>query len=150
MAPQNLLELLQTGTIVDCDTMDLAVTELATFSDCTSNQAIALGELLKPENAAVVKSAVAQRKSARPEKGASLGDQEHGGVSDAELCVELAMVLLQARIAAKITGRVHVQTNPFHSYDTGRTITDARRKSFSFRLGSAVPVSSDFIIDRSY
>jgi transaldolase len=43
------------------------------------------------------------------------------------------MVKLQLDIARHVTGFVHVQTNPFHSYDTEKTIADAKSKlSFSY------------------
>ncbi|TGO86921.1 hypothetical protein BPOR_0266g00040 [Botrytis porri] len=51
MAAQNLLELLRSRTVVDCDTMEFEVAKsLGPFTDCTSNQAIAVFELQKPEN----------------------------------------------------------------------------------------------------
>lgn len=117
-APQNLLQVLQARTIVDCDTMELDVTNLSTFSDCTSNQAIAFGELQKSENEELVRQAV---EAAKTLAGV------HEGISVLELAVEIAMIKLQLAISKKITGFVHIQTNPYHSYDTQKMIADARR-----------------------
>ena len=58
MAGESLLDELGTQTKVDCDTLDASVPQtLGPFEDCTSNQAIALGELKKPENGDVIRAA---------------------------------------------------------------------------------------------
>ncbi|KAL3418791.1 Transaldolase 2 [Phlyctema vagabunda] len=116
---QNLLQLLQSRTIVDCDTMELEVAKtLGPFVDCTSNQAIAYDEVLKPEHRALLQESVelAKRLAA-----------DHPGVTATELAVDIAMVKLQYEISKVVTGFVHVQTNPYHSYDTEKTVKDARR-----------------------
>lgn len=38
------------------------------------------------------------------------------------------MVKLQVQISQQIAGFVHVQTNPYHSYDTGKMVEDATSK----------------------
>ena len=45
------------------------------------------------------------------------------------------MVMLQIDISRYVTGHVHVQTNPYHSYHTDKTVKDARSRShFVFHL----------------
>lgn len=45
-ASQTLLDVLRSRSAVDCDTLDVSVSqELGPFVDCTSNQAIACSEL---------------------------------------------------------------------------------------------------------
>jgi transaldolase len=46
----------------------------------------------------------------------------------AELAVEIAMARLQLEISDHVTGFVHVQTNPYHSYDTEKIVKGARSK----------------------
>ncbi|KAI9641932.1 hypothetical protein NHQ30_009801 [Ciborinia camelliae] len=119
MAPRNLLELLRSRTIVDCDTMEFEVAKsLGAFTDCTSNQAIAFFELGKPENREILLEAVKTAKNLLP---------QYSNVSFEELAVEVAMVKLQFEIASVVTGFVHVQTNPYHSYHTGKMVEDGRR-----------------------
>ncbi|QSZ36571.1 hypothetical protein DSL72_006451 [Monilinia vaccinii-corymbosi] len=119
MAPQNLLELLRSRTVVDCDTMEFDVANsLGSFTDCTSNQAIAFFELQKPENKSLLDETLETAKKL-------LGGYKN--VSYPELAVEVAMVKLQLAIASVVTGFVHVQLNPYHSYDTKKMIEDAGR-----------------------
>ncbi|CAL3964393.1 unnamed protein product [Diplocarpon coronariae] len=120
MAPdQTLLQLLQSRTTVDCDTMDVEVPRtLGLFVDCTSNQAIAYGELQKPVHKSKVDGAVALSKELSP---------KFPEIAAVELAVEIAMVSLQLEISRHVTGFVHVQTNPYYSYDTYKTVQSARR-----------------------
>ncbi|KAK0109988.1 hypothetical protein ONS95_002653 [Cadophora gregata] len=53
--------------------------------------------------------------------------QKYPEVSTQELAVEIVMVILQLKISHHVTGFVHVQTNPYYSYDTGKTVKNARR-----------------------
>ncbi|KAF7889655.1 uncharacterized protein EAF02_002070 [Botrytis sinoallii] len=127
MAPKNLLELLRSRTVVDCDTMEFEVAKsLGPFIDCTSNQAIAFFELQKPENKKLL-----QETAETTEK--LLKTQEYQDVKFSELAVEVAMVKLQFAIASVVTGFVHVQTNPYHSYGTEEMIQDSRRIISIFR-----------------
>ncbi|KAL2069172.1 hypothetical protein VTL71DRAFT_15510 [Oculimacula yallundae] len=115
---QSLLQLLQSRSIVDCDTMDVEVAKsLGPFVDCTSNQAIAYFELLKPVHKARIEKVI--RMAQIPT--ASLT------ISTTELAVEMAMVSLQLEISRHITGLVHVQTNPYYAYDSHKTVDNARR-----------------------
>ncbi|KAF8864612.1 transaldolase [Acephala macrosclerotiorum] len=119
MAPaQNLLQLLQSRTIVDCDTMDVRVPKtLGKFVDCTSNQAIALFELQKPIHKSTVEESVALAKTL---------STKFPEISVKELAVEIAMVKLQLAISYHVSGFVHVQTNPCYSFDSQKTIVNAR------------------------
>ncbi|OJJ80652.1 transaldolase family protein [Aspergillus glaucus CBS 516.65] len=113
------LDYLRTKTVVDCDTLDEQVTKTyGPFVDCTSNQAIAHGELSKPENAALKADSLV-------EAGRLLSRFE--GVDVYELGVEIAMVKLALKIHPHITGHVHIQTNPYYSYSTEKTIVNALR-----------------------
>lgn len=132
---QTLLQLLQSRTIVDCDTMDVEVPKsLGPFVDCTSNQAIAFTEIQKPKHAALIRKSV--------ELAKSLSSEYSKDATVAELAVEIAMVKLQLEISHHVTGFVHVQTNPYHSYDTEKTVKGARRIIQIFRhLDSAFDTS---------
>ncbi|TVY20868.1 Transaldolase [Lachnellula arida] len=119
MAPQTLLQLLQSRSIVDCDTLDVEVPKtLGQFVDCTSNQAIAYGELSKPNNQKLVEDAVTLGKKLT---------STYPDIPPKVLAGEIAMVKLQYEISKHVTGFVHIQTNPYHSYDTEKTVSDAQR-----------------------
>ncbi|KAI5845344.1 transaldolase [Tricharina praecox] len=114
MATQTQLSHLRAQSAIDCDTLDVSVAEaLGPFADCTSNQAIALGELTKPANAPVL-TAAATIALSHPSPTPTL-------VS------EIASCLLSARILPHLTGYVHTQTNPLHAFSTSDTVADARR-----------------------
>ncbi|KUJ23345.1 transaldolase [Mollisia scopiformis] len=127
MAPaQNLLQLLQSRTIVDCDTMDVEVPKtLGRFVDCTSNQAIAYFELQKPIHASTIESSLSMARSLA---------SKFPDISATELAVEIAMVNLQLAISHHVSGLVHVQTNPYYSYDTPKTVENARRIVHIFKF----------------
>ncbi|TVY69024.1 Transaldolase [Lachnellula suecica] len=130
MAPKTLLQWLQFRTLVDCDTMDIEVPQaLGPFVDCTSNQvskaAIAYFELEKPKNQKLIQESVALSK-----KLAST----YPDVLPKVLAGEIAMVMLQHGISKHITGFVHIQTNPYHSYNTLSTIADAHRIVQLFKI----------------
>jgi len=48
------------------------------------------------------------------------------------------MVKLQLEISRHVTGYVHVQTNPYHSYSTDSTVKDAQSKWIRYWLGHKV------------
>lgn len=50
------------------------------------------------------------------------------------------MVKLALRIAPHITGHVHIQTNPYYSFSTEKTIVNALRTPFSFPTPSRCAV----------
>ncbi|KAI3334159.1 transaldolase [Ustulina deusta] len=122
---QTLLDLLRTLSSVDCDTLDVEVAkQLGPFVDCTSNQAIAHNELIKtdaegkPINHQVIEDSIAYARSKT---------SEFVNVNAKEVAVEAMMVKLAHRIAPYRTGYSHVQTNPKYSFDTQKTLANARR-----------------------
>ncbi|PYI06097.1 transaldolase [Aspergillus sclerotiicarbonarius CBS 121057] len=107
------------GSIVDCDTMDEQVAEaLGPFQDCTSNQAIAYNELSKPKHAELLNSSLAKSHSLT---------LDFPDLTVEELAIEIAMISLSLKIAPHITGYIHIQTNPYYSYSTEKTIANALR-----------------------
>ncbi|KAL2833495.1 hypothetical protein BJY01DRAFT_225188 [Aspergillus pseudoustus] len=119
MASPTGLDVLRKRTIVDCDTLDEQIaTTLGPFQDCTSNQAIAFGELSKPEHANLIRTSVTDAEALSP---------RFSGVDTFELAVEIAMVKLALKIAPHIRGYVHIQTNPYESYSTEKTVANAFR-----------------------
>ncbi|KAK7913894.1 hypothetical protein PG985_011597 [Apiospora marii] len=124
-SPQTLLDVLRSHSKVDCDTFDHEVArDLGPFVDCTSNQAIAYGELARLDadggalHADLISSAVAYAQSHRA---------QHEGVGLAEFAVEAMMVKLALRIVPYLTGYSHIQTNPMYSYNKDKTIENAKR-----------------------
>ncbi|KAJ6107636.1 hypothetical protein N7523_008959 [Penicillium sp. IBT 18751x] len=113
------LDYMRSRTVVDCDTMDEEVAKsLGPFQDCTSNQAIAFGELSKPARAEVIAASLADAK---------LLHTKYSSISMGELAVEIGMVRLAIAMAKHIRGLVHVQTNPYYSYSTEKTVINALR-----------------------
>ncbi|KAK8064442.1 transaldolase [Apiospora phragmitis] len=124
-SPETLLDVLRRHSKVDCDTFDHEVArDLGPFVDCTSNQAIAYGELARLDanggalHAELIRSAVAYAQSHHA---------QHAGVGLAEFAVEVMMVKLALRIVPYLTGYSHIQTNPVYSYNKDKTIANAKR-----------------------
>ncbi|KAK9769559.1 putative Transaldolase [Seiridium cardinale] len=126
-----LLDVLRSRSAVDCDTFDDAVPKaLGPFIDCTSNQAsvvlagppyhelIRLDSNGKQVHAELIKASIDFAKSK---------SNKYDGVAEAEVAVECMMVKLALRIVPHLTGYSHIQTNPKYSYDTQKTIDNARR-----------------------
>ncbi|KAL8996198.1 MAG: hypothetical protein Q9188_006618 [Gyalolechia gomerana] len=115
----NLLDYLKSKTQVDVDSLDIAVSiELGPFVDCTSNQADAYTELLKPQHADLLK------------KTAALANEIKGHyhtVNFEELAMELSMLSLALSIAPKITGAILVMVNPLYCYSTPKIIDNGQR-----------------------
>ncbi|KAB8218293.1 hypothetical protein BDV33DRAFT_192819 [Aspergillus novoparasiticus] len=101
-----------------CIDNPLVARALGPFQDCTSNQAIAYGELSKPEHKELITSSVAEARNLL---------SRFPGLSLEELAVEIAMVKLALRIAPHINGHVHIQTNPYYSYSVEKTTVNALR-----------------------
>ncbi|KAL4895967.1 hypothetical protein BDV59DRAFT_171751 [Aspergillus ambiguus] len=121
MASQSGLDLLRARTIVDCDTLnEQVVKNMGPFHDCTSNQAIAYGELSKPENTGILSASVSEARKL-------LTSGRFTSITEAELAVEIATVKLALKIAPHISGHVHIQTNPYYSYSTEQTVVNALR-----------------------
>ncbi|ETS73126.1 hypothetical protein PFICI_15071 [Pestalotiopsis fici W106-1] len=125
-----LLDILRSHSAVDCDTFDETVaSSLGPFVDCTSNQAkylkaIAYHELIRVDgqgdrvHAQLIEDAVVYAKSKRA---------AYPKVDEAEIAVECMMVKLALRIVPYLTGYSHIQTNPQYSYNTQKTIENAKR-----------------------
>ncbi|KAI0380312.1 putative transaldolase [Hypomontagnella monticulosa] len=125
MAGQSLLDVLRSHSAVDCDTFDDEVPKnLAPFVDCTSNQAIAYHELIrpcesgKPLHAQLIRDAI---------DFASSKSSTYPGVDVAELAVEVMMVKLALRIVPYLKGYSHIQTNPKYAYNKQKTIENGKR-----------------------
>lgn len=117
--PFTLLDLLQSKTVVDCDTLDSEVPRVfGKLADCTSNQAIAYVELQRPQHASLL-----QDSAARSDELIKTFE----GVTKSELAVEIAMVKLSLQVAPYISGHVHTQTNPHHVHDFEAIVTNALR-----------------------
>ncbi|KAB8274087.1 hypothetical protein BDV30DRAFT_226190 [Aspergillus minisclerotigenes] len=101
-----------------CIDNPLVARTLGPFQDCTSNQAIAYGELSKPEHKELITSSVAEARNLL---------SRFPGLPLEELAVEIAMVKLALRIAPHINGHVHIQTNPYYSYSVAKTTVNALR-----------------------
>ncbi|MCJ1451354.1 hypothetical protein MMC28_001690 [Mycoblastus sanguinarius] len=134
-SPTSLLQLLQSRTAVDCDTLDADVAEnLGPFQDCTLNQAIAFNEIQGDQHKSLLHSSVALAKLV-------LGHFQN--VTFADLAVEIAMIKLSHRMIPHVRGFIHVQTNPLHSYCTSKTADDARRM-----INLSKHIDPDFDISR--
>jgi len=117
----SLLDQLRTKSHVDIDSLDVsAARSLGPFRDCTSNQAIAFGELQLHQHARILKHAAqrAQRMHSR---------LPFSGVSLVDLAVEVATVTLALLMLPHLTGRIHVQANPFDAYSTSKTVACGER-----------------------
>ncbi|PWY96351.1 transaldolase [Aspergillus sclerotioniger CBS 115572] len=119
MTIQTGLDYIRSRSIVDCDTLDEEVAKtLGPFQDCTSNQAIAYNELCKPKHTELIQASLAKSQSII---------QDFPGLTVEELAIEIAMLSLSVKIAPHITGYIHVQTNPYYSYSTQKTVQNALR-----------------------
>lgn len=93
--PKTLLDCLRQHTTVDCDTLDVSVPQtLGPFEDCTSNQAIAYGELQEHRHKDLV------RKSAHLAKSLLL---KFEAVSFEALAVEIGVCLRFQRLTCTLT-----------------------------------------------
>ncbi|KGO65305.1 Aldolase-type TIM barrel [Penicillium italicum] len=119
MAVQTGLDYMRSRTQIDCDTMnDQVAKSLGPFQDCTSNQAIALGELSKPARAEVTVASQADAKALH---------SNYSSIGVEALAVEIAMVRLAVGMAKHIRGRVHVQVNPYYSHSSEKIVVNALR-----------------------
>ncbi|KAL1970896.1 hypothetical protein VTN77DRAFT_2730 [Rasamsonia byssochlamydoides] len=128
------LNAIRAQSLVDCDTLDEDVAKkLGPFKDCTSNQAIAFFELSKPKHEQLLADAV----RAATEFVAKEHNSEYHyfeGVTMEEIAVEIAMVKLALKMVPNISGRVHVQTNPYYAYSTEKTVANAFRIFYFFKF----------------
>ncbi|KAK0725242.1 hypothetical protein B0H67DRAFT_531366 [Lasiosphaeris hirsuta] len=138
----SLLEQLRGLSEVDCDTLDAEgntpllqfAAKLGPFSDCTSNQAIVLGELTKLGSDGTLLHKELIHESVTKAHRHQL--HSASGLEVKELAVELMMVGLSLRVIPYITGRVHLQINPKHSYSVPNIIKNAERLNSHFSLYS--------------
>ncbi|PSK43032.1 hypothetical protein B9Z65_6986 [Elsinoe australis] len=115
----SLLDDVRSRIQLDCDTLDTSVAPaLGPFVDCTSNQAIAASELADPKHEDLIRKSVQQAREAHP---------TFQDVSLAQLAVDIMTINLQARTLPHLSGRVHIQTDPYSSYSTPKTISNAER-----------------------
>jgi len=113
------LEYLRSKSAIDCDTLDATVAStLGPFVDCTSNQAIAYGELCKPHNAKLLDTSTQLAKTL---------SKTYPTIPLTTLTTEVASISLSLLTAPYLTGRMHVQTNPYHSFSTKDMILNAQR-----------------------
>ncbi|KAL7620118.1 hypothetical protein AAE478_009110 [Parahypoxylon ruwenzoriense] len=122
---QSLLDVLRSHSVVDCDTFEIEVPKkLGPFVDCTSNQAIAYGELIRvdgdgnPVHAPLIRDAI---------HFASSKASTYADATVAELAVEAMMVKLALRIVPYLKGYSHIQTNPKYAYNKQKTIENSKR-----------------------
>ncbi|KAL4883025.1 hypothetical protein BJY04DRAFT_216740 [Aspergillus karnatakaensis] len=117
MASQTRLDLLRQRTIVDCDTLDeQVVRDLGPFQDC-----YCLWRALKPEHTGLIQASISDAEFLAP---------RFTGIEALELAVEVATARLALKIVPLITGYVHIQTNPYNAYSTGKTVANAFRIIF--------------------
>ncbi|KAF4551241.1 Transaldolase/Fructose-6-phosphate aldolase-like protein [Elsinoe fawcettii] len=114
-----LLDDLRNKLTVDCDTLDSSVAQsLGPFVDCTSNQAIAAAELSDPKHNDLIAKSIQQAK----DLSSTFPD-----ATIPELAIDIMTLNLHAGTLPHLTGRVHVQTDPYTSYSTAKTISHAER-----------------------
>lgn len=124
----NVLEHFLSRTQVDVDSLDLAAAQrggpTGPWTDATSNQAEVFFQITSPENAAIVNKAL------------RISREIHGtfpGLTLSELAVEVATVILAARVVPFISGNVHVMANPCNAFSTAKIIETGHRYHQIFR-----------------
>ncbi|GAM36139.1 transaldolase [Talaromyces pinophilus] len=133
VAPGSALGYLRTRSLVDCDTLDAKVAQaLGPFQDCTSNQAIALFELSKPEHKELLAESHL-RAGTLLKSMAETKDPRFAGIELDELAVEIATVKVAIQITPHLQGKMHIQTNPYYAYSTDKTIANAFRIVYLFK-----------------
>ncbi|CAN6675113.1 transaldolase Nqm1p [Trichomonascus vanleenenianus] len=108
------------GTGISCDTMDVTIAENylgRKYINCTSNQAICLGELQRVGNEDIIRKAAEDVKSR-----ANLGENERINQT-----VTRAMAMLGVRMSKSIEGCALTQTSPKLVHDMNGTISNARQ-----------------------
>ncbi|KAG5653679.1 hypothetical protein H0H81_011431 [Sphagnurus paluster] len=121
----SLLAQLCTLVAVDFDSMDPAAAQrhgASTFTDMTSNQAIAYAQATQPENADLVGEAVKYVRALYPNPE----EQPEPAVYLREV-IDVASVRMAMLVYPHLTGRVLVQISPAFAYDTEQTIAQAKR-----------------------
>ncbi|ORY74368.1 hypothetical protein BCR37DRAFT_331197, partial [Protomyces lactucae-debilis] len=120
------LTILRQSTLVDLDALDSCIPRKYSFKfrDCTSNQAIALGQLLQPSSAVLLERAKEAVKHDAVVRAYCTDHQETLNV-----IADLLVIYMQAEILPQLQpgGRVHIQSSPALANDVDRTVAHARR-----------------------
>ncbi|KAH8693800.1 hypothetical protein BGW36DRAFT_383752 [Talaromyces proteolyticus] len=124
----NVLSYLQTRTQVDVDSLDIEAARRGgpdgPWTDATSNQAEVFFQIEKAENIDTVREAI------------NKSQQLHAtfpSLTLPELMVEVATVLLAARVLPFITGSVHVMANPCYAFSIPKIVETGHRYHEIFR-----------------
>jgi transaldolase len=116
--PQNLLEQLRKYTVVVADTGDIEAMEQFKPTDATTNPSLITAAAQMPQYQPIVDEVL---KQARDEKG------EHASDTDvANLAFQRLAVAFGKKILAIVPGRVSTEVDARLSYDTEKTIEQAR------------------------
>lgn len=108
------LEFIRRHTSVSCDSFDInVVKEFGPFVNCTSNQAIIYGELIKESNKIIVAEAARLADKYDPDDNKCV---KYG--------VKAAMVILALRILPHLTGSVLLQSSMHAAHSRDETVDD--------------------------
>lgn len=133
------LTVLCQSTLVDLDALDSCIPRNYSFKfrDCTSNQAIALGQLLQPSSAALLERAKAAVKHDAVVQAYCTNYKEI-----LDVMADLLVIYMQAEILPQLQsgGRVHIQSSPALAHNVVQTVAHARRivKLFTHITNAAV------------
>ncbi|KAL4876914.1 transaldolase [Aspergillus karnatakaensis] len=133
----NVLEYLRQNTQVDLDALDLDAAKNGAlgkpYVDATSNQIEVFFQLENPANAAIIQQTLSVT--------AEIHHLRQNLTFD-ELAVEVAGVILAARVLPYISGNVHVMANPYYAFNTQKVVDTGRRYHAIFRhLDSNIDLS---------
>jgi transaldolase len=116
--PQNLLEQLRKYTVVVADTGDIEAMEQFKPTDATTNPSLITAAAQMPQYQEIVDEVL---KQARDEKGESASDTDVANLAFQRLAVSFGK-----RILKIVPGRVSTEVDARLSYDTEKTIEQAR------------------------
>jgi transaldolase len=116
--PQNLLEQLRNYTTVVADTGDIEAMEKFRPTDATTNPSLITTAAGMPQYQSIVDSVL---KEARDEKGGSASDKDV-----ANLAFQRLAIAFGKKILAIVPGRVSTEVDARLSYDTEKTLAQAR------------------------
>ena len=116
--PQNLLEQLRNYTTVVADTGDIEAMEKFRPTDATTNPSLITTAAGMPQYQPIVDSVL---KEARDEKGGSASDKDVANLAFQRLAIAFGKKILEI-----VPGRVSTEVDARLSYDTEKTLTQAR------------------------
>jgi transaldolase len=116
--PQNLLEQLRNYTVVVADTGDIEAMEEFRPQDATTNPSLITAAAQMPQYQPIVDGVL---KDARSELGEGATDKDVANLAFKRLAIEFGKKILQI-----VPGRVSTEVDARLSYDTGKTIAQAR------------------------